>query len=381
MLSSGLLTTVGLSDLFTRKQRQTLPPGWTPNGWFAVEYIPLERLAVAALSIGRELPSLTFDSVEALRGLIEQVRDLAGGFQPSDIRRRWFDDIATLLPQRANHEALANSNLKIELPTLQDSPDLLREKALLIRQQARKDASDPFVREHLLKLASDAEHRALGIEQEAITLPEINLTDYEKRNFERLAGGGIKLTGSLPMSTGERPDSEEPHQRYSAGLQLEDVRNLIEESQSAIIDTFRNELGQRTPESPDASPETQHGPIPRVVVGQITPPVAGYLNLIVNIARCEITRQGDEYVHLAPIKLAGDVEWPLFLALYGKAGGELTEAELRKLPGEHGKPKREAKRRLNEKLMPLDVSIPHGKWRLIDANAPHRNVAEMSQAP
>lgn len=199
-----LIKRVRLADLFTPRQQKGLPVGWKQRGWFAVQHIPLERLAVAATAVGQELPPLTSASVEELRGVVVKFKNLAGRFHPDDIRRRWFTDIAALLQQRANIEALANSNLKIELPTLHDSPDLLREKALVMRQQARKDAKDSYVREHLKKLASDAENRAIGIEQGAITIPKVKLTDFEKRNFVRLTDGGIRLTGSLPMSTSVR---------------------------------------------------------------------------------------------------------------------------------------------------------------------------------
>lgn len=92
-----------------------------------------------------------------------------------------------------------------------------------------------------------------------------------------------------------------------------------------------------------------------------------YLDLIVNRDRNEVTRRGTKYAHIKSIRLSGEVEWPLFIALFAAAGSELTKAELHRLPGEVGKARREAKRRLNEKLIPLDVTIPHGEWRLTQA--------------
>ena len=199
-----LIKRVRLADLFTPTQQKVLPVGWKQRGWFAVQHIPLERLAVAATAVGQELPPLTFASVEELRGVVAKVKNLAGCFQPDDLRRRWFTDIAACLQQRANIEALANSNLKIELPTPHDPPDLLRAKALDMRRQAAMDIKDSFVRDHLKKLASDAENRAFGIEQGVIAIAEVKLTDFEKRNFGRLSDGDIRLISSLPMSTSVR---------------------------------------------------------------------------------------------------------------------------------------------------------------------------------
>lgn len=105
------------------------------------------------------------------------------------------------------------------------------------------------------------------------------------------------------------------------------------------------------------------------------PPIAGYLDLIVNKDRCEVSRRGEKYAHIQPIKLAGDVEWPLFQALYGRAGEELTKPERASLPGESGPAKRVAKRRLKDKFVALDVTIPPNEWRLIDATERNKDVA------
>ena len=105
------------------------------------------------------------------------------------------------------------------------------------------------------------------------------------------------------------------------------------------------------------------------------PPIAGYLDLIVNMDRCEVSRQGEKYAHVQPIKLAGDVQWPLFQALYAKAGGELTVVERDSLSGESGAARRVAKGRLKENLVPLDVTIPPNEWRLINAVERNKEVA------
>ncbi len=83
-----LLRNVAISQLFSEQERKTLPRGWKPDGWFAVEEIPLERLNVAAIAVGEELLPLAFASVEELRGVVAKVKNLAGRFQPADIRRR-----------------------------------------------------------------------------------------------------------------------------------------------------------------------------------------------------------------------------------------------------------------------------------------------------
>lgn len=111
-------------------------------------------------------------------------------------------------------------------------------------------------------------------------------------------------------------------------------------------------------------------------VNVVPPPEVGYLNLIVNMERCEVSRGGAKYAHVQPIKLAGDVEWPLFQALFRKAGDELTTVELGKIRSESPAAKRMAKVRLNAKLLPLDVKVPE-EWRLIDSDPRNEEVAPM----
>jgi len=100
-----------------------------------------------------------------------------------------------------------------------------------------------------------------------------------------------------------------------------------------------------------------------------------YLDLVVNDERRTVTRRGARFTHLQPITIGGDVGWPLFRALYAKAGAELTEQEINALPGEPGAPKRVAKGRLNAQLRPIEVVIPDGKWQLLDANQRNSEVA------
>lgn len=96
-------------------------------------------------------------------------------------------------------------------------------------------------------------------------------------------------------------------------------------------------------------------------------PEAPYLDLIVDFERRTVARKGEAYAHLPPTSLSGDVIWPLFLALFEKAGEELSKQEIMRLPGENGPARRVIKGRINEELRPLDVAIPAGKvWVLID---------------
>ena len=101
-------------------------------------------------------------------------------------------------------------------------------------------------------------------------------------------------------------------------------------------------------------------------------PVPSYLDLIENRDRQTVSRRGDAYAHLQPVKLSGPVLWPLFLALFEKSGGDISKNELDHLPGStEAAARRVLKKRLSELLLPLDITIPAGEWKLVEV--PWRN--------
>ena len=100
-------------------------------------------------------------------------------------------------------------------------------------------------------------------------------------------------------------------------------------------------------------------------------PSSRYLDLIVNFDRRTVSRSGEKYALIKPVSFSGDANWPLFCALFDKSGDALTKVEMNRLPGKGGAARRVLKMRLNEALFPLDVTIPDGEWKLIEA--PRRN--------
>lgn len=140
------------------------------------------------------------------------------------------------------------------------------------------------------------------------------------------------------------------------------------------LEEWLNFQASSSPALPQATPgqllpdDREQGIASTAVSANNEPPKRPYLDLVVDASNRTVGRRGAEFNYLDPIRLDGSpVVWPLFYALFLKAGDELTPNELTEISGDRSLAAwRTAKGRLNNTLLPLGVKVPAGEWRLIE---------------